>query len=251
MDKEDKNESLVLPPRDYSDIAKLQEPNVLDQFLEHPTTAALEVITGAFAGGGKGLMVSAGRIAQGLVKGQMYDALADELRRLREAGKLPDDLGSTKHGLHTWAELCAMIDDECPDAERLEAMKAMFYAVNKPNDSDKAVILAYELWQMAKQLNSAELLILKTAYENRHRQFGGDFDQWANYIATESGLGSKSLVEFHEKRLGEMLLLTGRFLDDGSKIRPEYARLTGLGMQFCQNIEIYKIDLKATTEQSG
>jgi hypothetical protein len=116
---DDQGQSVALLPRDYADIAKLQETSVLDQFLERPLTASLEAITGAFAGGGKGLIVSAGHIAQGLVKGQIYETLAEELRRLREAGKLPPDMGATKHGLYTWAELMAIIDSECPDADRL------------------------------------------------------------------------------------------------------------------------------------
>ena len=185
----------VLPPRDYSNIVKLQQENILDQFLEHPTTAALETITGAFAGGGKGLFVSAGRIAQGLVKGQIYDVLADEIRRLREAGKLPDNLGETKRGLYTWAELCAIIDSECPDADRMEALKAAFYNVNKVSQEDDAQIFTYQLWQIAKKLESADVILLKAVHE-KNAQLSGLVDlQWANQTAAVSGLGSAEIVQ--------------------------------------------------------
>jgi hypothetical protein len=43
--------------------------------------------------------VAAGRMAQAILKGQMYEQLAEEWRCLREAGKLPENLGETKHGL--------------------------------------------------------------------------------------------------------------------------------------------------------
>jgi len=54
----------------------------------------------------------------------MYEQCADEWRTLREGGKIPENLGETKHGLYTWAELMKIIDDECPDGEKLDALKA-------------------------------------------------------------------------------------------------------------------------------
>src|SRR5207249_885449 len=115
-------------------------------------TQALEAVTGAFALGAKQLGVAAGRMAQAILKGKMYEQWAEELRVLREAGKIPDNLGETKHGLYTWAELVKIIDDDCPDSERLEALKAAFYAVNAINKSDADQIVSYQLWQIAKEL---------------------------------------------------------------------------------------------------
>lgn len=129
----EENESVVLKPREPYDIAKLQLESEFERFLEHPCTQALEAITGALALGARQLGVAAGRMAQAILKGQMYEQLAEEWRNLREAGKLPDNLGETKHGLYTWAELMKIIDDECPDSEKLDALKAAFYAVNKIN----------------------------------------------------------------------------------------------------------------------
>jgi hypothetical protein len=241
---DDNDESLILPPRDYSDIVKLQEPNVLDQFLEHPTTAALEMITGAFAGGGKGPMVSAGRIAQGLVKGQMYDVLADEIRRLREAGKLPDDLGSTKHGLHTWAELCAIIDDECPDADRLEALKAAFYAVNRLNQEDKDRNLAYQLWQVAKKLESADVILLKTMVEKEQLLVGVVGMAWANRAADFAGLQSE-LIRNSIEHLAKLRVV------GASENTFSQAALNNLGQRMVQNIKTYEVDLDAAKRRKA
>lgn len=252
MTNDDNDESLVLPPRDYSDIVKLGQENVLDQFLQHPTTAALEVITGAFANGRKGLLVSTGRIAQGLVKGQMYDALADEIRRLRKAGKLPDNLGETKHGLHTWAELCAIIDDECPDADRLEALKAMFYAVNKVGETDAERIKAHQLWQIAKQLKSGEIILLRTLRENSGQLDSIVPSQWLQVTAQRSGLGLEELVMLNGERLTD-LMLCQRISDSAQQSARQSPPIssnrylpTNMGHQFCQNIQTYKVDLEAT-----
>jgi hypothetical protein len=243
-DVPDDGQSLALPPRDYSDIVKLQEENVLDQFLLNPTTAALETITGAFAGGGKGLLVSAGRIAQGLVKGQIYDALADEIRRLREAGKLPDNLGETKHGLHTWAELCRIIDADPPDADRLEALKAMFYGVNKVNTTDEEQITAYQLWQIAKELKSGPILILKALLRIDGNTGSVDEDTWIRQVARFSGMAEPQLVVLHLAQLRELRLAT----DPRSGTRPR-AEITNLGRLIIQNIQTYKVDLQQAAAQ--
>ena len=250
----DDDESLVIPPRDYTDIANLQKASVLEEFLEHPLTASLEAITAAFANGGKGLIVSAGRIAQGLVKGQVYEQIAWELRALREAGRLPNNLGETKHGLHTWAELMRIIDDECPDADRLEALKAAFYAVNKVGTADAEKITPFQLWQISKELRSGEIVLLKAL--NEHANYIGNVtgQQWEQYVSEKSGLGITELVQLYVKRLNESMLV---ILDDrdGATSRqhiagvpnvPKY-RITNLGRRLCQNIQSYTIDLNAAS----
>ena len=125
------DESIVQKPREVFNIASLSLESEFERFLEHPVTAALETFTGALALGAKHSGTAAGRMAQAILKGQMYSQFAEELRTLREAGKIPDNLGETKNGLYTWAELMKIIDDECPDLERLDALKAAFYAVNR------------------------------------------------------------------------------------------------------------------------
>jgi hypothetical protein len=50
--------SLVLSPRDYSDIAKLQDPGALQEFLDQPLTFIAERITRAFAVGETGVGVA-------------------------------------------------------------------------------------------------------------------------------------------------------------------------------------------------
>jgi len=239
-------QSLVLPPRDYSDIVKLGEENVLDQFLEHPLTASLEAITGAFAGGGKGLLVSAGRIAQGLVKGQNYEVLADEIRRLREAGKLPNNLGETKHGLHTWAELMKIIDDDPPDAERLEALKAAFYAVNKINSTDAERNRAYQLWQIAKELKSGDVILLKTMFENIQNLDGTPGNQWHQRAAELSGLGLSELVILSEARLRDLQLTK-----ESGAVGGSIPLMTNLGRQVAQNIRSYQTDLDAASKSAS
>lgn len=241
----DENTSIVQFPRDYADVAKLQEETALEQFLEHPLTQSLEAITGAFAVGVRKTGLAAGRVAQAIVQGKMYDQLAEEWRTLREAGKIPDNLGETRHGLYTWAELIKIIDEECPDEDRLEALKAMFYAVNKINSSDAEQIQAYQLWQVTKRMNSAELILLKAIKSEENRAPTDNPTNWENHIARTSGLGILELVAMHEKSLAELRLILPRFDYSTGAVRRNKAEITTLGRVLCNNIETYQIDLKA------
>jgi hypothetical protein len=250
-DDEDDGQSLALPPRDYSDIAKLQDPTVLNEFLEQPLTFIAETITGALAVGKVGAMVAGGRIVQALLKGRAFKQWAKEFGALRDAGRIPDDFAESKNGFQTWVELMTVIDEDRPDADRLEALKAMFYAMNKTSATDAERIQAYQLWQIAKELKSGELQLLGTIHRLINNLAFGDYKKWAEYIALESGFGVPEMVELYEKRLLEMLLLTPRFRVSGdgpgphTGIQSNNGRLTVLGLKFCKNIETYQIDLKA------
>jgi hypothetical protein len=245
------NTSIVQKPRDYSAIIKLGEKTALEEFLDDPTTQALEAFTGALALGVKQAPLAAGRMAQAIVKGKIFAQIAEEWKALREAGKLRDDLGESKSGLYTWAELINLIDEDCPDEERLEALKAMFYGVNKTKAEDAEKILAYQLWRLAKEMNSGDLLVLKVINDRMNRTPNANWGEWMDYIAKESGLGFRELLERHEKRLIDFSLLTPRFRVTGdgpgieSGIQSSNNRLTQVGVRFYQNIQTYQIDLEA------
>ncbi len=243
-------DSLVTVPRDYEDIAKLTEPLILDQFLERPADEVLDIIMGAFIVGREGLIKSGKRLALGLLKGRMYKQFAEEIKYLRSASKLSDNFAESKNGFHTWAELMSLIDDECPDADRLEALKAMFYAVNKVNSTDQDKIQAYQLWSLTKQLNSGELFLLKTVKQEMNFLDGlNDYRNWASHLAQKTGYSAIGLINLHEKRLTELFLLTPRTLSDRSGITNSMGRLTDLGLKLCNNIDTYRIDLEAARKK--
>lgn len=124
--------SIVARPRDYSDVAKfdlaeLQDPTALEEFLDNPATFITEVLAGALAIGKTGAAVAGGRIVQGILKGRAFKQFGAEFKKLRETGKIPDDFAEKKYGFQTWVELMTIIDEEGPDEDRLEALKAMFF----------------------------------------------------------------------------------------------------------------------------
>jgi hypothetical protein len=67
-----KEPSLVVKRRNYSDIAQLRDPLVLEDFLDEPATFIAETITGMLGDGAKGVSASGGRIVQAILKGRAY-----------------------------------------------------------------------------------------------------------------------------------------------------------------------------------
>jgi hypothetical protein len=111
--------------------------------------------TGYLKVGNKGVFVSLGKIAQASFTGHTVEQLLTELRVLLDAGKIAGNFDKKKYGRKTWVDLLRIIDEDSPDADRLEAFKSIFYAVNRIGMEDKDEILAYELWEITKRLDSA------------------------------------------------------------------------------------------------
>jgi hypothetical protein len=236
--------SVVSKTRDYSDIVKLQDPGILEEFLAEPLTFIAETITGALGDGGNGLAIRGGRIVQAILKGNLFQQWAAEFNGLRERGRIPDDFAETKYGFQTWVELMTIIDEESPDADRLEALKAMFFALNKVNATDGERIAAYQMWQVTKGLTSGELFLLKIVYEQQ-QSYGSDdnYRTWSTHMARASGHGMTALIDLHEKKLTELGLLSERKFGDGSGIYSSNARLTEFGIRFCLNIRNYTLEI--------
>lgn len=95
------------------------------------------------------------------------EALADfgkEVSDWLKEGRIPEDFSGRPAGYQTWVDLLQEIDSNPVDAERLKVMKAMFLAANKTDATDGESVIAYQLFQVAKRLNSGELLLLRTMY---------------------------------------------------------------------------------------
>jgi hypothetical protein len=153
------DERIVIKPREFSADLLLPENNSeLAKFMDEPLTAIAETITGAMAAGPKTWMIMGGRIVQSMFKAKLYQQVSEEIKGLRDLGAIPKDYADEskyRYGAKTWVELMSIIDDEAPDADRLDALKSMFYGVNKISASEGQRIVNYQLFQIAKKLTSS------------------------------------------------------------------------------------------------
>ncbi len=249
------DESYVVKRRDDLDLNRIilsQNADALAEFLDEPVAAIAEALTGALAAGPKAWTTGAGRIVQSALKGKLFQQVSQEIKELRDKGKIPDHFTQEKNGFQSWVELLTIIDNESPDPERLDALKAMFFAVNKVNARDAERILAYQLFQIAKKLTSGQLLYLKACYEiYRARSVqSGIVSQyeWLTKVGTILGHNVSSLLNLDDLALTDLGLLSGRTLSDRSGLTQTNARLTDLGIKFCEEIQKYHLEAR---EQPG
>lgn len=244
------DQSIVLIPKDSAEVARLELATELEGLLQQGVTPIVETITGLFAAGKWGAAVAGGRIVQGALKFKLFQQVSAEIQDLRAKGKLTDDFAEKKYAFNSWVELFEIIDAETPDEDRLEALKAMFYSVNKINATDGERIANYQLFQIAKKLTSGQLLLLKAAHKRALRGSApvNATNNWLEALARELGHDVVGLVDQDERALVAVGLLTERVWGDGSGVRDDKGRLTDLAFRFCRNIETYHVDLGSGSE---
>lgn len=198
-----------------------------------------------------------GRIIQAMLKGQHFQQVSREIADLREKGKIPDDFADEqkhKYAAKSWVELLTVIDEELPDADKLDALKAMFYSVNKVNATDGQRIVGYQLFQLAKTLTSGELIYLRACYDIYQTERDSlptgstNVNDWFSRIAKILGHNVVGLMDKADRKLVDAGLLTPRYHGDLSTVNQTNARLTDLGLEFCKNIETYHLETSRTED---
>lgn len=238
------DESYIVKPRDVSAIVRTADKDLLSDLFEDPLNVVVESITGWLASGPKEWALATGRIVQGALKVRLFQQVAAEIEEFRKKGRVPEDFGKREGEFQTWVELFTVIDEETPDKERLEAIKAMFFAANRTTADDTDRIVGYQLFQIAKKLSSGELLLLKTINQIRQDSAGQQMTyikltDWGKEVTTKPGHSLVALVRQHEKALVENELITPAH---GIQVMNAVGRMTDLGIKFCENIELYQID---------
>jgi hypothetical protein len=231
------NETHIIYPRDFGEIIKAPDTGLVADFLEQPFTLIAESITGFFASGPKEWTLSVGRIVQAPFKARLIQQTAQEIEEFRKKGRIKEDFADQKYGAKTWVELFTIIDEESPDEDRLDALKAMFFSVNKITADDAERVLQYQLFQIAKRLNSNDLIVLKAVYESPEVNAKNNLREWMQAVSHYLGHALSALVELGEINLVENRLLSSRIEPDRLRVVPN--RLTDLGKRFCDTIKSY------------
>ena len=250
-------ETYIVKSRDpLTDIILLENKDALAKFLDQPLTAIVESITGALASGPTAWMPITGRIVQGALKGKLFQEVSREIEDLRKRGKISDDFAEKKYGYKSWVELLTILDEETPDRDRIEALKAMFYAVNKVNATDGERIVSYQLFHLAKKLTSGELLLLRAIFDKyESRDFNPNPNTtepltiWAAKMANRQKHLLTALVLRDERALVGQALISARLNSpnlpiDQQVVLEANARLTDLGIRFCTAIKNYEIEAR-------
>lgn len=220
-------------------------PKSLTEFLKQPKRKIAESIVSFMAGAASmeraDAVLASGRVAQAVIRGNLFEQLGNELESLVKKGKIPENYAERKYGFQSLSELLGFIDSEAPDAERFQAVKALFYALNS-NETDGEEVLRYQLFKLSMKLTSSQLLTLRAAYRLRSRgNKESSADAWRIAVASEAGHHSMGLVMNDEVTLERERLIGGTTYQDSSGIKNGAdARLTDLGIKLMEYIEEYE-----------
>jgi hypothetical protein len=238
--------SYVLAERDYADIAHLENPRVIERILSATRTGATAYVGELLRSGVSRYVLAGPKVAFTAIVVEALTDLAREISAWRKAGRIPEDFSSRPSGYQTWVELLGEIDSNPVDADRLKALKAMFLAANEINATDGESILAYQLFQISKNLSSGQLLLLKATYNSyrgyvRGPRTGGTLpaEDWRSMMARTLGHGLSALVAQYERKLVEHGLIAAWTNKDEFTVPIMDARMTDLGISFCRNLESY------------
>lgn len=228
-------------------LIKLDSLEDIKNFLEKPTVAIAEFLTGLLAPKGTwpaSYVLSAGKIVQATIKGKLLTQLGKEIEKYREEGKIKEDYFATHKNQASLLELLQFIDTDIPDEEVFKAMKSIFFSgVSSDADAQQEEV-AYQFLLLCKKLHSMDILILKACYkiytgedlENVNTAITS-FGEWVNTVSEKIGYGLPELVSASDSRLTELGLLSGRTYSDQSGIRKgKEFRLTTLGIKLCEFI---------------
>ena len=243
--EETNNVSLsTLPQAQDVEIIPFRDPALLEQFLDQPLTKIAEGITGALSLGRSDAVLLSGRLVQAALKGKIFQQWAREMKQLIEKGKINEDYAETRYGFKSLAELLEFIASEVPDEDRLKAVKSMFVALNSPGIEEGEQIVRYQLFQISKRLSGSQLLTIKATYSLSKRvdfaAMHAGAKEWLTMVSKEMGHNVLGLVERDDSTLITEGLITDRQHPDRSGIDGRNARLSDLGIKFCEYLVKYE-----------
>lgn len=235
---------------------KLEDEKSLMQFLREPTVKIAEAITGILVSEKKDWKLSAGKLVQATIKGNLLTQLGREIEQYRKEGKIKEDYFATHKNRASLYELLKFLDEKVPDEELFSAIKSIFFSGVSSSASEQDGVLAYEFLQTAKNLTGTEILILRANLELVHGRKPDSITEeqvkaarsnraaWRRIIARQMGYGDmSSIVAKYEMNLELHGLISPRA--DNPSFQSEFLptqslRLTEMGLKFCEFITTYE-----------
>lgn len=220
-------------------------PRNTGEILQDTIQALAEGITGLAATEKKGLILSIGRIFQSIRGGRLLSQLHNEWNAFRDEGRIKDDYQFTEQHQNCLHELLDFLENDIPDKVRFEVIKKIFLVAATEELEPKDSVLPHYYMRICKQLSSGAVLVLLTTYRRIEYSAGRpvprteNLNNWRDWIAGESGLKHRGLVELYDKELENLQLLRPAVYDTNTSIA-EHDRLTELGYSLCSFIEAYE-----------
>lgn len=215
-------------------ILESNDSQALGEFLQKGSLHLSEGITGLLASDNTTKILIGGKLVQAAIKGNLLTQLGKEFQRLRDAGKIKENLFENENRKAALSEMLSYIDSDLPDAEVFNAMKSIFFASLSVDSTERDEMLAYQLLKICRRLESGDLLVLKVAFNHigeLEKNGNYDINWWLTQVADELGFSSEMVSIFEDHLIQTKLLSERKHPDKSGIMSPDTYRLTGLGLQ--------------------
>jgi hypothetical protein len=224
-------------------------PNILEKsdtssIINKTLLQLIEGVTGLASSNRKDLILSVGHLFQSMLTGKFLSILKDEWDDLRAKGRIKENYQETEQHRTCLKEMLDFLDSDKPDEARFSFMKKIFLMASTESVYDRDSVLPQQYMRICRELSSAEIFIISSAYElSKNNEWNKDESnavRWLEKVAEYSGLDQPDLVDFYDQILINKKLLTPRSHTDRSGIfQGENCRLTNLAQDICRFIEEY------------
>lgn len=187
------------------------------------------------------LILTTARLVNSGFQGRFINQLDQEFKELQKTTGVRPGSEKDLRVQGIYSSILKELDNNPDETERLELMKKLFFVSLKPDSSEREVLIAHQLNQKAKRLNSMDITMLSAIYqmlcedkpEHKGIQDKGD---WLRLISKRLG-GSQSmeqlLVESDRSLVTLGLIHEGRGTEKTNILNMGYFRLTELGLRLC------------------
>jgi hypothetical protein len=179
-------------------------------------------------------------LLQSALRGTFLQDVIEDLDKLKNEGDLLEGRLADV-AVDSITELLEFIDSTTTrDSERFRAVRAIFVQGMRISSSEQDRMLSREFLLLAKKLEGADFVVLRACYElhKTGEKTTSEISAWSSAVAEKCGYGIRSMVLARESNLVTAYLWGKRIHSDESGISESHrARLTDLGLKFCEFLE--------------
>ena len=132
------------------EVLNIRDEKSLMNFLSEPTVKIAEALTGILASDEKDWKLSAGKLVQSAIKGNLLTQLGREIKKYQEEGKIKEDYFATYRARASLFELLKFLEEEVPDEELFSAIKSIYFYGVSIDSTAQDEFWSYEFLQVAK-----------------------------------------------------------------------------------------------------
>lgn len=128
--------------------------------LKNGSISGVQGLSGLFAMERKDMILTAGRLLQGVINWEFLDTLHREWDRLRKDSQIRDDYQKTEQHHACLQQMLDFLDSDKPDKIRFEFMKKIFLSAATEKGQNTDSILPQQYMFISRQLTSGDILLL-------------------------------------------------------------------------------------------